>query len=385
MRALLRSLLVLSVLSTPLTAQAVETQAVISERVRKILQHQFSGTDAATIQTATTWTKVYATAAELLATTPTDGTIGYAIDTDVTYFRQAGNWVSTATLAALANGATWTNAVNGTTTLTEGGETEQHVVTNNLITLTSDSGATYAVTPAIAFTADATFSGAAGAATFDAASSAVLLSGSADNQAAGLDIGSTDATSTLRIISTNAAEGIAVTGTATVSSTLGVTGLTTATGGLYTTKPLFAYDKIRFCGNGSNGAAAWYIGPVLESDTATDFSVGSAACDGNDSATEGTADRPMDAVTTIKVVGMMCATQAGGADDVNTFQLRSAVGDVAGVTCTVTNDGAAAKTCSVVLTAPVAVAVGATLAVKNTQVDDDMSAKDVGCVAYYTY
>ena len=66
----------------------------------------------------------------------------------------------------MQNGATVTNAVDGTVTITEGGETEQHVFTNNLITLTSDSSATYAFTPAVAFNgavttaAAATFGGA---------------------------------------------------------------------------------------------------------------------------------------------------------------------------------------------------------------------------------
>lgn len=165
-----------------------------------------------------------------------------------------------------------------------------------------------------------------------------------------------------------------------------ISGLTTATGGLTTTKPLFLHDRLRFCGNGSNGATAWYDGPVLESDGATDFSLGSAGCDGNDSGTEATADRPMDAYSAIKVVGMACVTQAGGAADTNTFQLRTATADVAGMTCAVTNDGAAAKQCSVILAAPVAIVVNATLAVKNTQSGtDDMSAKDMGCTVYYTY
>jgi len=144
--------------------------------------------------------------------------------------------------------------------------------------------------------------------------------------------------------------------------------------------------KLRFCGNGSNGATAWYDGPVLPADYAADMSVGAAGCDANDSVTEATADRPFDPYSAIKIVGMACTTQAGGTADTNTYQLRSAAGNVTGVTCSVTNDGAAPKTCQVILAAPVAITAGATLAVQNTQSGtDDMSAKDMGCEAFYTY
>lgn len=173
---------------------------------------------------------------------------------------------------------------------------------------------------------------------------------------------------------------------ATVATTLGVTGLTTATGGITTTKPLILLDRLRFCGNGANGTTPWYAGPVTEAEGETDFSIGSAACDGNDSGTEGTADAPIDAYSVIKVVGMACVTEAGGAADTSTYQLRSATADVTGVTCSVTNDGALAKQCSVILAAPVTIALGATLAVKNVQSGtDNMSAKDMGCTVYYTY
>ncbi len=62
--------------------------------------------------------------------------------------------------------------------------------------------------------------GAAGAVTFDAASSSILLSGSADNAAAGLDIGSTGATSTIRIVTTDTAEGVTITPGATGTFTV---------------------------------------------------------------------------------------------------------------------------------------------------------------------
>lgn len=304
-------------------APAVETQANISEHVKKILvnyAHVPSG-DVAYVMAALGIPKIYATATELTTAAPAEGTLGYASDTNAFYLRVGSSWTAIASLALLENGATWTNAVDGTVTLTEGGENLQIVVTSNLITLTSSTGATIAITPAV--------------------------------QLAGA---------------------------------LGVTGLTTATGGLSTTKPLFVYDKLRFCGNGSNGATPWYDGPVTEAEGETDFAIGTAACDGNDSGTEGTADRPMDAYTTFKVVGMACVTQAGGTSDTNTFALHDDTAAVAGMTCAVTNDGANPKTCSVILAAPVTVAAASELGIANVQSGtDDMSAKDMGCTVYYTY
>lgn len=319
-----RFILVLAALLGTAPVAFAETQAAANSRVIGILQKEagISSADVVYLVKQLKSSALYATAAELLAASADDGVFGYAQDTDVLYIRANGAWVSFTSLAplTLANGATITNSVDGTVVLTEGGESWSIVITNNLFTFTSTTGATFAFTPAVGFT-----------------------------------------------------------------------GLITATGGITTTKPLFDHDVLRFCGNGSNAATAWYDGPVLIDDinnagTAVSTSIGSAFCDANDSATEATADRPFDAYTTIKVVGMACVTQAGGAADTNTFQLRSATADVAGVTCAVTNDGSLPKTCSVVLTAPVTITAGATLAVKNTQSGtDDMSAKDMGCRVYYSY
>jgi hypothetical protein len=322
-------------------------------------------------------TVLYATAVELLAAAPADGTFGYAQDSDVYYLRTASSWVAVSSLAAMAQGATITNAVDGTVVATEGGEDWTWVVTTNLWTFASTTGATFAFTPAVLFTGDVSIGGGAGAITCSAAACSLLAT---DNSATGFSMGSAGSTGTFVIDSSNSAEGVVVTGYGTVS------GLFTGTGGVKTTKPLFVYNALRFCGNGSNGTTAWYNGPVTEAEGETDFSIGSAACDGNDSATEGTVDLPIDAYHVIKVVGMECVTEAGGAADVNTFQLRTATADVAGMTCNVTNDGALAKQCNVILSAPVTIALGATLAVKNTQSGtDDMSAKDMGCTVFYTY
>ena len=289
---------------------------------------------------------------------------------------------------------------------TDAGEDFSVTLSSNLATFASSTGATFEFTPAVAFTGDISLNGGAGAINFTSGtSSSVLLK---DNTAASLIFGSTGLLNLLTLKTSDGTEKVMVTGTTgqvslhndvgttlldeavSMGATLGVTGLTTATGGITTTKPLFLYDSIRFCGNGSNGNTAWYIGSISKNNGA-DNTTGSAACDGNDGAAA-VASVPMPYVT-YKVVGMMCATQAGGADDTNTFKLQTdadaggggAAADVAGMTCSVTNDGSLPKTCSVALAAPVSITAGAYMNIHNIQTDDDMSAKDVECLVYITY
>lgn len=373
-------LLALTIVFTLPFAAHAETQAVAQARVLNILQASgVTSRDVTYLANQLKSAVLYATAAELLAAAPADGTIGYAQDTDVYYFMTNSSWVAISSFltSAMTNGATISNAVNNHVNILENAEDLDLVYSNNLVTITSTTGATVAITPAVAVAGDITISGGAGAITCGAAGCSLLAT---DNSATGYAQGSAGATSTVVLDTRDGAEGQIITGYQTVS------GLSTATGGLSTTKPLFLHDRLRFCGNGSNGATAWYDGPVLESDGATDFSIGSAGCDANDSGTEATADRPIDAYHVIKVVGMECVTQAGGAADTNTFQLRNATANVSGMVCTVTNDGSLAKQCSVILAAPVTVPVNTTLAIKNTQSGtDDMSAKDMGCTVYYTF
>lgn len=102
--------------------------------------------------------KRYALAATLEATADPDGTMAYAIDTDVHYLRANGAWSTVTTLATMANGATWTNAVDGTVVLTEGGEDLTFAATANLWTIASTTGATFGFTPAVALADSLTFS-----------------------------------------------------------------------------------------------------------------------------------------------------------------------------------------------------------------------------------
>lgn len=178
-----------------------------------------------------------------------------------------------------------------------------------------------------------------------------------------------------------------ITGAATLSSTLGVAGLTTATGGVYTTKPLFLLEDYHFCGQGANGTTATYIGPNLphRQDDMSTYKFGGAGCDGLDNTTEATADAPIEYAGAIKVVGMACTITDGGTDDVYTFQARDDTADIAGVTCSITLDGAGTDTCSVILAAPVTVAAGSALAIKQVaDTDDNCSACDTECFLYFT-
>lgn len=181
-----------------------ETQATINSRVVRILQQQarVSSQDVNYLVNVINNPRIYATAAELLAATPDDGTIGYALDTDVMYVMVASTWNALSGIAVMANGATITNAVDGTIKFLETSEDLKFTATNNLWTMDSSTGATFAFTPAVGFTGDITISGATGGITWSAAGSTLL----ADNSATSLDVGATGATAMIRYDTTNGAE-----------------------------------------------------------------------------------------------------------------------------------------------------------------------------------
>lgn len=184
-----------------------ETQAQLKNRILKALaSHEPKNVQF--VYDKAILVRLFATAAELTADTDEpDGTIGYALDTDVYYFMTGGSWVAISSLATMANGATITNAVNGTVVLTEGGEDLTIAVTSNLLTLASTTGATYAFTPAVAITGDLTLSGGAGALTLsDSASSVVVPS----NDASALDMGSAALTTMIRFDTTTNAQNVVV-------------------------------------------------------------------------------------------------------------------------------------------------------------------------------
>lgn len=172
------------------------------------------------------------------------------------------------------------------------------------------------------------------------------------------------------------------TGTSTITNVLSITG------GASIQEPGIVIDTLRFCGTGgATATTAHYIGPVLLDDTEADLAFGGAGCDGLDSATETTADNPIDAAFDYKPMGMVCATTGGAAlDDVVTFQLREDASDVTGLTCSVTLSGTTPQTCSVLYPAGETVAANSALAVEVTAAtDDDVSAVDFECKVTRTF
>lgn len=209
MRSIAKALALLALVLTASPAHA-ETQTQLKGRIIRALQVP-GAQNAGFIYDKAILVRLFDTAANLTADTDEpDGTIGYALDTDVFYFMTAGSWVAISSLASMANGATITNAVDGTVVLNEGGEDLTIAVTSNLLTLASTTGATYAFTPAVAIAGDLTLSGGAGALTFGAASSSVVTT---DNSTTGLIVGATGETSMLTLDTTDDAEQVIVAAT----------------------------------------------------------------------------------------------------------------------------------------------------------------------------
>jgi hypothetical protein len=131
----------------------------------------------------------YDTAAELLAATPSEGRMGWAVDTNALYFYTGAAWVALGSASGIlgTNGGTIGNETNNVWTIAENDENITLTFASNLVTLASGTSATFAITPAIAFAGDATFNGGAGAVTFGAASSSIVVP---DDSATALVLGS---------------------------------------------------------------------------------------------------------------------------------------------------------------------------------------------------
>jgi hypothetical protein len=88
--------------------------------------------------------KVYDTSVELLAATPDDGTLGYALDTDIIYVMVASSWVGIAGGSGLTgtNGGTIDNETNNAWTLGENSETLTFTFGTDDVAVTSASGVT---------------------------------------------------------------------------------------------------------------------------------------------------------------------------------------------------------------------------------------------------
>jgi hypothetical protein len=392
-----------------------ETQTVKQSRLRyDLAMGGFQASRATRLITYFGNTLYYDTAVELLAATPTEGVFGWAIDTNAMYFYTGAAWVAIGSASGIlgTNGGTIGNETNNVWTFGENSEDLTLTFASDLVTFASGTSATFALTPASAFAGDVTLNGGAGALTFGAASSSVVIP---DDSATGLVIGSTDRLDLLGFDTQDGVEKVIIKGTTTqtalhvdigdvlIDEDITVTGDvgggsatitgTTATGALTATSPAIMLHEIRFCGNGMDGATAHYMGPVALDDTEADLAVGAAGCDALDDATIGNVDAAVDIATNFafKPVAMACSgicTGATAANDTVTFLLYDDTVSVADVTCNFTFAGdATANQCTVTDTSPATIAAGSLLAVEVAGTDDACSdaGDDFECLLYVTF
>jgi hypothetical protein len=217
MTRILAAVLSLLVLTVALPAHG-ETQAIQQARMKNRLH--LSGMDwgsAVYVFNGLANAHYYDTSVELLAASPSDGRIGYAIDTDTAYMMVAGSWVALASAGGLlgTNGGTIGNETNNVWTFTENSENLTLTYASDLVTFASGTSATFAFTPASAFAGDVTLNGGAGALTFDAASSSIVTT---DDSSTGLLVGSAGMLGLLTIDTTDNFEEVNVVGTTATSS-----------------------------------------------------------------------------------------------------------------------------------------------------------------------
>lgn len=211
---------ILAVLLTVFTAGNLlaETQPTKSHRVKNALNR--SGMDWGRATYAFNFfanTFYYDTAVELLAATPTEGRVGYALDTNVAYMYVGSAWVALLSGSGIlgTNGGTIGNETNNLWTFTENSEDLTMTFASNLVSLGSTTSATFVLTPATAFTADVTLNGGAGALVFGAVASSVVTT---DNSATGLLLGSTGQLGLLTLDTTDNLEELNILGTTATSS-----------------------------------------------------------------------------------------------------------------------------------------------------------------------
>lgn len=177
-----------------------------------------------------------------------------------------------------------------------------------------------------------------------------------------------------------------------IAGTATITGAGTFTAGF--TSPVVGTSlmRIRFCGNGPDGATTTYISPVAEGQIATNFEYGSAGCDGEDSTTEATADEVFHIGYALKPVAMSCValcTGATAANDVVVFQLKDDTVAVTGLTCSTSALGgdATPAQCSVRTSSPATIAAGSAIDVSIVMTNDDCNdaGDDFECNLFVTF
>jgi hypothetical protein len=192
-------------------------------------------------------------------------------------------------------------------------------------------------------------------------------------------------------IETNA--NLDVAGTATLTGATTLTAAATASTSLTTPILASGLAVIRFCGNlpGSGTAATSYMSPVAFFGTAN-YEYGGSGCDGEDSATETTADEIYSGVT-FRPVALRCAgicTGSSAANDAITFALQDDTASVSGMSCSFTfaGDATAAECTSTARSASAtAVAGGSAIAIKMTSTNDDCddASDDAECFLTVAY
>lgn len=374
-----RILLALALLLMPGAASSAETQTSKYNRLRKTLQsmsldsHLVNPFLAGVVNVY-----YYDTAVELLAAAPTEGIIGYAIDTNAYYLRAGSSWVGLAGLGSLtgASGGTLDNATNNAWEFGENSELWAWTAGTNTLTLSSSTGVATMLTAM-----DLSLSGGAGALTLTDSASSIVMP---DNDATALLAGSTGRLNLLTLDTTDNAEKLIITGTTATTALSVPVGESSFVEGVNMAVPAMALTEIRFCGNGPNATTATYIGPVVEADFGADMTFGAAGCDAKDNTTEATADAPWNPSLAFKPVAMVCTTTCG-TDDTMTLQLRDDTANVAGMTCDITLAGAAAQ-CVVRDASPATVAANSAIAIRVVNsTDDNCSAGDIECRVFVTY
>lgn len=185
-----------------------------------------------------------------------------------------------------------------------------------------------------------------------------------DNDSTALVVESDDGTNLMTLDTSNSDEGIIIEGYLDMSASEVVTDT----------------SFLRFCGQGPNGTTSVFGAPVT-----LWAPIGGTDCDAAESTTEGTADEVVHLVAW-NPTKMTCAIVDGGTDDTLTFQLRSAEGDVSGMTCNVTLDGSGVEECTVSDTTPETIAANATVAVEAVaSTDDDCTGCDFECIVWGHY
>lgn len=182
-----------------------------------------------------------------------------------------------------------------------------------------------------------------------------------------------------------------IAGTSTLTGAVTLTAASTASTSL--TTPILASGLyvVRFCGNlpGSGTAATSYISPVPEATLVSgvaNYEFGGTGCDGEDSATVGTADEVLTAVT-MTPVAIKCAAICTGATTVNDTTTFTVTDDgtavVGGPTATITMaaDATLYQSTGTLTPGATPIAGNSAIAVKmvNTNDDCDDAGDDVEC------